>query len=209
MAHDHDIDAVPDLLFSECQHSLLFAKVLLCGVCPTGSGGPPCQANAQVGVKQSVQPDRQTVAQHRLDHAVSEIVVCKAVTVMYKYTFVCNLCFERFGVQLDTDFLVQVPSHPEIVVPGEIVDGYPAIGEVLQSGQRAVKSFRDDGCIFKPEVKEIADNKQLFSVRKDTAEECQQAVLLLTFFLTGAEAEVDIGDEIDRHLTIYEKRGGK
>ena len=36
---------------------------------------------------------------------------------------------ERFGMKIETKFLLKKIAHPKIVVPGDIIDPYPLFGQ--------------------------------------------------------------------------------
>src|SRR5262245_61197225 len=110
-----------------------------------------------------------------------------------------NLRLKWFTMDLYPEFLRKKITHPEVVIPGEIMDRNVSIGKLLQCGESSVKSLGNDGSVFEPEIKEVTKDKQFSCGWKYGCEERQKLILLFLLFQLACQTQMYVRDEECAH----------
>ena len=159
VSHHDDVNTLLNMLAGALYHALFLTIVLVGSVLSACTGRSSRELYADIRVQPSVQTDVELVPEYRLDESISCIVLCKPVTVMEEDPFPGYGDFKRIKMQFHSQFCLEELPHPEVMVAGEIVHLDATIGEFLKRRQSSMESFRDHSLVFKPEIKQIANNK--------------------------------------------------
>ena len=110
---------------------------------------------------------------------------------------------------MHTKLFLEEVTHPEVVVACDVMNRDAPVGKRLQGGQSPVKPLRNNRGVFEPEIKQIPEDAQLPGLWKDPLEKRQQTVFFLALRLPIAQSKMHIGNEVDWHVSIYEKAARK
>ena len=79
----------------------------------------------------------------------------QAIAMAYEEGFPPKLEDLGFVVYGNPQFFLEVPVHPEVVVPHKIKYGHPGVGQTGQGSQGPGKAFGDYRFVFEPEIEEV------------------------------------------------------
>ena len=93
-------------------------------------------------------------------------------------------------------FLFEIPRHPKVVIPREIVNLHAHIGEFRDFSEEPREATRHHLAIFKPEVEHIAQEIHCTSLMLDAVKKVHKTPLLHSTALYGQRSQVGIAEEI-------------
>ena len=98
------------------------------------------------------------------------------------------------GIPLDfhSKFFLEIITQPEIVITRKIGQCNTGMFKVGEFGKEAYISLWNDGPVFKPEIKEVADNEEVFTVLGHLPEELNQCIFFSSIVFFGTDSEVGI-----------------
>src|SRR5687768_10452628 len=89
----------------------------------------------------------------------------KSIAMTNKEMLAIELVFLRVVVHGDVKFLLEVVSHPHVVVTNKKRYRDATVGDFGQPAEQPCVSLRNHRFVFVPEVEDIADNKYMRCIK--------------------------------------------
>ena len=119
------------------------------------AGRQTTQPDADVRMEQTKQPDAQRALQNRSADGEGQTRV-ELVSVRQVNALAVQSQIGWTRQELQTDFVTQVASEPDVVVTGEDRDGNPTLNESVEFEDDTGAARRDRRAILEPEIEQIA-----------------------------------------------------
>jgi len=200
--HNDVVKTLIQFCCSKFFHPIHLAVVLLRGVMPALPRRELGEANANIGMKEGIQPDAERISENLLQDLVADVFVSQSIAVVEEELRSVNRHGERFGENLDAQFRVKKITQPEVVISSKIVDLDSLLNQIGKLRQQSMIALRDHRSVFEPEVEKIAEDKKTVAVRLHHLEELDQLPFFLFFYFRPINPEMGIGYEVCLHKVI-------
>ena len=160
------------------------------------------QTNAQIRVQPLEQPLVRLELEHFFQELVATVAGTSAVAVDQKELLAFDGLDDRFTMQFNAQFVMQIAKTPQIVVADEQMDGNARIGELGQLALQSHKTFGNHGLVFKPKVEKITHQVEFLAVGTNHVQKTQEFPFALVAALKRGDAQMEVGDEIDGHQNL-------
>lgn len=137
------------------------------------------------------------IGKNFFDELVTMITGAEGIAMADEKFFSGYFAFYRLPVQRKPDFRREVIENPHVMVAGEVMEFDAAVREFGKFSLEADEAFGDSVFVFKPEIKDIAQDENFSGIGFNVIEPTDN--FLFAFQAGGAvgHTKVKIGDEVN------------